>query len=78
MANQCAVHRCGRDLWVETARSHLPCFDLNTKTTPNKQRAVKPYKTAMNWAQIAQKKQQQAQVYESKIYFYIYAYISTF
>ena len=32
----------------------------------------------MNWAQIAQKKQQRAQVYESKIYFYIYAYISTF
>ena len=32
----------------------------------------------MNWAQIAQKKQQQAQVYESTIYFSIYAYISTF
>ena len=33
---------------------------------------------AINWAQVAQKKQQQAQVYVSKIYFYIYAYISTF
>ena len=32
----------------------------------------------MNWAHIAQKKQQQAQVYESKIYVNIYAYISTF
>ena len=32
----------------------------------------------MNWAQTAQKKQQQAQVYESTIYFYIYAHISTF
>ena len=32
----------------------------------------------MNWAQITQKKQQEAQVYESTIYFYIYAYISTF
>ena len=33
---------------------------------------------AMNWAQVAQKKQQQAQVYVSKIYFYIYANIPTF
>ena len=32
----------------------------------------------MNWAQITQKKQQEAQVYESTFYFYIYAYISTF
>ena len=32
----------------------------------------------MNWAQITQKEQQEAQVYESTIYFYIYAYISTF
>ena len=48
------------------------------KTTPNKQRAVKPYKTAMNWAQVTQKKQQQAQVNVIIIYFYIYAYISTF
>ena len=32
----------------------------------------------MNWAQITQKKQQEAQVDESTIYFYIYAYISTF
>ena len=32
----------------------------------------------MNWAQVTQKKQQQTQVYVSKIYFYIYAYISTF
>ena len=77
MANQCAVHRCGRDLWVKTAPTHLPCSDLNRKTTPNKQRAVKPYKKAMNWAQIAQKKQQQAQVYESKIYLCLYFYVLT-
>ena len=32
----------------------------------------------MKWTQITQKKQQQAQVYESTIYFYIYAYICTF
>ena len=32
----------------------------------------------MHWAQITQKKQQEAQVYESTIYFYIYDYISTF
>ena len=38
----------------------------------------KTYKMAMNWAQVTQKKQQQAQVYVSTIYFYIYAYISTF
>ena len=30
----------------------------------------------MNWAQVTEKKQQ-AQVYVSTIYFYIYAYIST-
>ena len=33
---------------------------------------------AMNWAQVTQKKQPQAQVYVSTIYFYIHAYISTF
>ena len=32
---------------------------------------------AMNWAQVTQKKQQQAQVYVSTISFYIHAYIST-
>ena len=32
----------------------------------------------MNWVQVTQKKQQQAPVYVSTIYFYIYAYISTF
>ena len=32
---------------------------------------------AVNWAQVTEKKQQ-AQVYVSTIYFYIYAYISTF
>ena len=32
----------------------------------------------MNWAQVTQKKQQQAEIYVSIIYFYIYAYISTF
>ena len=51
---------------------------LRKKRTPNKQRAAKLYKMVMNWAQVTQKKQQQAQVYVSKIYFYIYAYISTF
>ena len=77
MVNRCAVLWCGRDLWVETAHSHLPCFALCRKTTPNKQRAAKRYKMAMNWAH-TQKKQQQAQVCVSTIYFYIYAYISTF
>ena len=37
-------------------------FALCRKTTPNKQRAAKPYKMAMNWAQVTQKKQQQAEV----------------
>ena len=32
---------------------------------------------AMNWAQVTQKKRQQAQIYVSKIYFYIYAFFST-
>ena len=32
---------------------------------------------AINEAQVTQKKQQQAQVYVSTIYFYVYAYIST-
>ena len=76
--NQWAVLWCGRDLWVETAHSHLPCFALWRKTTPNKQRAAKPYKMAMNWAPVTPKKQQQAQVDVSTIYFYIHAYISTF
>ena len=78
MVSRCAVLWCGKDLCVETAYSHLPCFALSRKTTPNKQRAAKRYKMAMNWAQVTQKKQQQAQVYVSTIYFYIYAYISTF
>ena len=63
MVKQCTVLWCGRNLWVETVHSHLPCFALCRKTTPNKQRAAKPYKMAMNWVQITQKKQQQAQVY---------------
>ena len=46
----CAVLWCGRDLWAQTAHSHLPCFALCRKTTPNKHRAAKPYKMAMNWA----------------------------
>ena len=74
MVNQCAVLWCDRNLWVATTHSHLPCFAR--KTTPKK-RAVKAYKMAMNWAQVTEKKQQ-AQVYVSTIYFYIYAYISTF
>ena len=78
MVNRCAVLWYRRDLWVETAHSHVPCFALCRITTPNKQRAAKRYKMAMNWAQVTQKKQQQAQVYVSTIYFYIYAYISTF
>ena len=73
----CAVLWRGRGLCVETANNHLPCFALCRKTTPpNKQQAAKPYKTARNWAQVTQ--QQQAQIYVSIIYFYIYAYISTF
>ena len=78
MVNQCAVLWCGRDLWVKTSHSHVPCFALCRKTTPNKQRAAKLYKMAMNWAKVTQEKQQQAQVYVSTIYFYIHAYISTF
>ena len=48
MVNQCTVLWCGRNLWVETAHSHLRCFALCRKTTPNKQRAAKAYKMAMN------------------------------
>ena len=44
MVNQCAVLWCGRNLWVATAHSNLPCFALCRKTTPNKQRTAKPYK----------------------------------
>ena len=43
MGNWCAVVWCGRDLWVEVVHSNLPCFALYRKTTPNKQRAPKPY-----------------------------------
>ena len=57
MVNQCAGLWWGRNLWVATAHSHLPCFALCRKTTPKKQRAAKPYKMAMNWAQVTQKKQ---------------------
>ena len=78
MANRSSVLWCRRDLWVNTGHSNLPCFDLRRKTTPNNQRASKPCKMVMNWVQITQKKQQQAQVYVSKIYFHIYAYISRF
>ena len=80
MVNQCTVLWCGRNLWVETAHSHLRCFALCGKTTPNKQRAAKPYKMAMNWVQITQKKQQQAQVYVNTIFFpysCIYFYVLT-
>ena len=63
----------------EVCELKLPCFALCRKTTPlNKQQAAKPHKTAMNWAQVTQKKQQQPQIYVSIIYFYIYDYISTF
>ena len=47
MVNRCAVVWCGRDLRVETAHSHLPYFALCRKTTPNKQRAAKRYKMAL-------------------------------
>ena len=47
------------------------------ETTPNNKQAAKPYKIAMNWAQVTQKKRRQTQVYVRKIYFYIYAFIST-
>ena len=69
MVNQCTVLWCGRNLWVETAHSHLLCLALCRKTTPNKQRAAKPYKMAMNWAQVTQKKQQHAHVYVNTIFF---------
>ena len=46
----------------------------NTEQTMSR----KPYKLAMCWAEVTQKKQQQAQVYVSTFYFNIYAYISTF
>ena len=65
MVNRCALPWCGRDLWVETAHSHLPCFALCRKTTPNKQWPSKLYKIAVNSAQVTQKKQQQVQVYVS-------------
>ena len=45
----------------------------NTERTTSR----KTYKMAMNWAQVTQKEQQQAQAYVSTIHFYIYAYIST-
>ena len=63
MVNRFAVLWCGRDLWVDTAHSNLPCFALCRKTTPNKQRVAKPYKMVMNWAQVTEKKHQQTQVY---------------
>ena len=63
MVNRFAVLWCGRDLWVETAHTNLPCFASCRKTTPNKQRAAKPYKMVMNWAQVTEKKHQQTQVY---------------
>ena len=77
MVNRCSVLWCVWDLWVVTAHSHLPFFFLWRKTTPNKQRPAKAYKIAMNWAQVTQKKQQQAQVYVSTVisifmpYFYV-------
>ena len=55
----------------ETAHSHLLCFALCRKTTPNKQRAAKQHKVAMNWAQDTQKNQEQTQVSVSTIYSYI-------
>ena len=76
MVNRCAVLWCGRDLWVETTHSHLPCLALCRKTTLNKQRAAKPYKMAMNWAQVTQKKQ--LTIGPSLRNFYICAYISAF
>ena len=66
MVNRFAVLWCGRDLWVETAHSNLPCFALCRKTTPNKQRVAKPYKMVMNWAQDTEKKHQPTQVYVVK------------
>ena len=37
-------------------RQSSAMFALCRKTTPNKERAAKPYKMAMNWAQVTQKK----------------------
>ena len=66
MVNRFAVLWCGRDLWVETAHSNLPCFASCRKTTPNKQRVAKPYEMVMNWAQVTEKKHQPTQVYVVK------------
>ena len=60
--------------------SHLPCFALCRKTTPNKQRIAKPCKMAINWAQVTQKKQQQTKVCVSTIFFQyscLYFYVLT-
>ena len=59
----------------------VTCLDLlyvGLKPTPKKQRAAQPYKMAINWLQVTQKKHQHGQVYVSKNYFYIYAHISSF
>ena len=56
----------------------LDSFYVGLKPTPNKQRAAQPYKMAINWLQVTQKKHQHGQVYVSKNYFYIYAHISSF
>ena len=50
MPNRNVVLWSGRDLWVEAAQSNLHCFALCRKTAPNKQRAAKPCKMAINWA----------------------------
>ena len=39
----------------------------------HKQRAAKPYKMAMNWAQVTQKKQQQTQVHVTKYNLFLYS-----
>ena len=87
MVNQCAVLWCGRDLWVETAHNHLPCFASCRKTTPNKQRASKPYKMAMNWAQVTRTEKATTGpslrkynlfLYSSCLYFYVLTTILNF
>ena len=53
--------------FIEETPALLRC----RKTAGNKQWAAKPYKMVLTWAQVTKKKQEQAQVNVSTIYFYI-------
>ena len=66
---------------IKDPRTDSPCLASSLYLLENntdKQRAAKPYKMAMNWAQVTQKKRQQVQIYVSKIYFYIYTFFLRF